>query len=99
VDRVENILSDAKYSGAVDKFLQDFDSVLQYAFQRYSPTCVIVGGGVVEMAEYWWDKLRNRCSSDIADRLVKAKLGNKAALMGSVYAALNGRYGIQNGLY
>ena len=96
IDSVSEVLSNAQYQDAVDKFIDDFDSVLQYALQKYSPSSIIIGGGVVELAEYWWDKLCNKCDKSIADRLVRAKLGNDAALIGSVYAALNGKFGIQN---
>ena len=98
-DNVKEILSNAIYKDAVDKFIEDFNSVLQYAVQKYSPSSIIVGGGVVEMAEYWWDKLCAKCDKGIADKLVKAKLGNDAALIGSVYAAVVGKYGLQNENY
>ena len=99
MDRVQDILSCDANRGAVKDFIADFKSVLEYACDRYSPTSIIMGGGVVEMAQYWWDDLAAACSQDIASKLVKARLGNRAALFGSVYAALNGKYGLQNGIY
>ncbi|MDE6550116.1 MAG: ROK family protein [Clostridia bacterium] len=99
MDRVEEILSSDKSRAAVREFLADFKSVLEVACDRYSPTNIIIGGGVVEMSQYWWDDLVSICDKNIACKLVKAKLGNRAALLGSVFAALNGRYGIQNGIY
>lgn len=96
IDDVKEILSDGLYKNAVEKFSDDFNKVLQYAMQKYSPSSIIVGGGVVELAEYWWDKLLEKCDKEIADKLVKAKLGNDAALIGSVYAATVGDYGLQN---
>lgn len=94
-DRVDEILDSPKYLAAVDEFCTDFAKVLDYACKEYSPGCIIIGGGVVEMAENWWDKLKGMCSASVADKLVKAKLGNRAALLGSAYAALNGQYGKQ----
>lgn len=99
IENVAEILSNPCYQDAVDKFTDDFHSVLQYALQKYAPSSIIIGGGVVELAKFWWDELCAKCEKDVADKLVKAKLGNDAALIGSVYAALNGKYGLQNEIY
>lgn len=96
IENVAEILSNPRYQDAVNKFIDDFDSVLQYALRKYAPTNIIIGGGVVELAEFWWDKLYANCEKTVADKLVKAKLGNDAALIGSVYAALNGKFKLQN---
>lgn len=95
-DSVKEILSNGLYKDAVDKFSDDFGNVLQYAMQTYSPSSIIIGGGVVELAEFWWDKLLAKCGKETAGILIKAKLGNDAALIGSVYAAAVGDYGLQN---
>ena len=94
-DKVEDILYDSEYAYAVDAFCKDFAEVLKYACEKYDPDEILIGGGVVEMAEQWWDKLKNMCAPSVADRLKKAALGNRAALLGSAYAALNGDYGKQ----
>lgn len=94
-DKVEDILYNAEYAFAVDKFCSDFKKVLEYACLTYAPDEILIGGGVVEMAEQWWDKLCDMCSSDVSKRLKKAELGNRAALLGSAYAALNGDFGMQ----
>ena len=94
-DKVEEILYNPKYAGAVDAFCADFKAVLVHACEKYNPDEILIGGGVVEMAEQWWDKLKNMCPPSVADRLQKAALGNRAALLGSAYAALNGDYGKQ----
>lgn len=94
-EKVEDILYDPAYAYAVDRFCTDFKDVLEYACATYRPDEILIGGGVVEMAEQWWDKLRNMCSPAVADILQKAVLGNRAALLGSAYAALNGDYGSQ----
>ena len=94
-DKVEDILYDPKYAYAVDAFCKDFAEVLEYACEKYDPDEILIGGGVVEMAEQWWDRLKNMCAPSVADRLEKAALGNRAALLGSAYAALNGDYGKQ----
>lgn len=94
-DKVEEILYNPKYAGAVDAFCADFSAVLVHACEKYNPDEILIGGGVVEMAEQWWDKLKNMCPPSVADRLQKAALGNRAALLGSAYAALNGDYGKQ----
>ena len=94
-EKVEEILFDLACAAAVDKFCADFKAVLDHACEKYDPDEILIGGGVVEMAEQWWDKLKNMCAPAVADRLKKATLGNRAALLGSAYAALNGDYGMQ----
>lgn len=96
IEDVAEILSNPRYQNAVDKFIDDFRSVLLYALQKYAPSRIIVGGGVVELAKFWWEDLLAKCEKEVADKLVKAKLGNDAALIGSVYSALNGKFGLQN---
>lgn len=98
VDDAEEVLKNAEYSEAADKFVKDFAKIVKIAVDTYSPDKIIVGGGVVELAEYWWDKAVTECK-EYGSYLHRAKLGNRAALLGGAYAALEGKFGLQNGKY
>lgn len=98
VSDAEEVLKNPSYAEASDKFITDFAKIVKIARETYSPDKIIVGGGVVEMAEYWWDKAVAACGEN-GRLLERAKLGNRAALLGGAYAALAGKFGLQNGKY
>jgi len=56
------------------------------------PDCVVVGGGVAEAGEMWWQALRASYQADLVDALlgvplVQAELGTTAPLLGAALAA------------
>ncbi|MDE6189710.1 MAG: ROK family protein [Clostridia bacterium] len=73
-------------------FYKDFTRVCLKAIEEYSPERIIVGGGVIEMAEYWWQSFLKEYKSCATTPIVCASLGNKAASLGCVYAMANGKF-------
>ena len=62
------------------------------SIELYSPQLIIVGGGVIEMSEYWWQAFVKEYKSKSSTPIVCASLGNKAGSLGSVYAMANGKF-------
>ena len=58
----------------------------------YDPERFIIGGGLIDTKEFWWDKLLKIMSSSpinqvYSPEIVPALLGNKAGYYGSAYIA------------
>ncbi len=76
---------------AVNNFIDDFISVVKVAEKEYNPKMIIVGGGIVEIKEHWFDLFTTKATaSGITTPIVPATLGNKAGYLGAIYTALNG---------
>jgi glucokinase len=84
-----NDISDKK---TLSNFYKDFTSVILKSIELYSPQLIIVGGGVIEMSEYWWQAFVKEYKSKSSTPIVCASLGNKAGSLGSVYAMANGKF-------
>ncbi len=84
--------NDAVSKNVMSKFYKDFSTVIAEAVKRYSPDMVIVGGGVIEMAEYWWQNFLKEYKIRSEAPIACAGLGNKAGVLGSVYAMANGKF-------
>ena len=82
--------SDITQKTVLSNFYKDFTNVILRAIQLYSPNLIIVGGGVIEMAEYWWQSFLKEYKSKTSTPIVCASLGNKAGVLGVVYAMANG---------
>ena len=65
----------------------DFEKVINEAKRLYSPDVIVVGGGLVELKQYWLKDL-----TDKVDNVVPATLRNKAGFFGAIYAGLNGKF-------
>ncbi len=78
-------------TAAINIFIDDFISVVKEAEKEYNPKLIIVGGGIVEIKEYWFnDFVQKAISTGIKTSIVPATLGNKAGYLGAIYTALNG---------
>lgn len=73
-------------------FYKDLTTVILKSVELYNPDLVIVGGGVIELAEYWWQNFLKEYKSKTDTPVACASLGNKAGVLGSVYAMLNGAF-------
>lgn len=82
--------TDAADKSFLSKFYNDFVRVIEGSVALYSPDLVIVGGGVIELAEYWWQNFLKVYKKVLSVPLCCASLGNRAGALGSVYAAANG---------
>ncbi|MDE7208440.1 MAG: ROK family protein [Clostridia bacterium] len=82
--------TDVAQKKILSDFYKDLSRVIARSAELYCPSLVVIGGGVIEMSEYWWQSFlkeyRSKCSTPISP----ASLGNKAGALGSVYASLNG---------
>ncbi|MDE6474855.1 MAG: ROK family protein [Clostridia bacterium] len=82
--------SDVAQKKILSNFYKDLTRVISRSTELYSPSLVVIGGGVIEMSEYWWQSFlkeyRSKCSTPVSP----ASLGNKAGVLGSVYASING---------
>lgn len=81
-----------KYTQALTSFFDDFTEVVKIADERYRPDLILVGGGVVELGDLWWNRWSEPCESQISAKLGRATLGNMAGVTGAVYCALNGKF-------
>ena len=82
--------NDISQKTVLNNFYKDFTRVISRSIELYSPSLVIVGGGVIEMSEYWWQSFLKEYKSRSTTPIVCASLGNKAGVLGAVYAMANG---------
>lgn len=73
----------------VERFLKDLSIVVNNLFNIFDPEIFIIGGGLVESKEYWWELFLNLISTDRRNRIRPALLGNKAGFYGSQYLTHN----------
>ena len=82
--------NDVTQKNVLNNFYKDFTRVILRAVELYSPGLIIVGGGVIEMAKYWWQSFLKEYKSKCTTPISCASLGNKAGVLGAVYAMANG---------
>lgn len=88
------VFTDDKYAKAKNDFFDALHSVVKYACDNYSPDNVIIGGGVVEIKQLWWDEFLSLCN-DCNAAVKPAVLANKAGVLGAAYSALCGKFSNQ----
>lgn len=76
-------------------FYKDLTKVAVKSAEMYNPDLIIIGGGVIELAEYWWQNFLKEYKANCDTPIACASLGNKAGVLGSVYAMLNGTFANQ----
>jgi len=82
--------SDVAQKKILSDFYKDLTRVISRSAELYSPSLVVIGGGIIEMSEYWWQNFLKEYRSKCVTPVSPASLGNKAGVLGSVYANLNG---------
>lgn len=75
------------------QFVDDLVVFCQSIYNIYDPQMIIIGGGLVDTKQYWWDEFQNKIehsplSKILRINVVEAQLGSKAALYGAAYLAL-----------
>lgn len=83
---------DVEAVAVVDKFLTDLSTVISNYFNIFDSEIFIIGGGLVELKEYWWDKLMDKLDVKLHVKVVPAQLGNKAGFYGSQYLTYNKKF-------
>ncbi|MBR5755143.1 MAG: ROK family protein, partial [Erysipelotrichaceae bacterium] len=71
-------------------FVDDLFNVILTLTNSYDPDRIIIGGGLIDTREYWWDKLMEKVNGSAISKLFKvdvvpASLGNKAGIYGAAY--------------
>ena len=84
--------NDIIHKNLVANFYKDLTTVMLKSIELYNPDLIIVGGGVIELAEYWWQNFIKEYKQKANTPVACASLGNKAGVLGSVYAVLNGSF-------
>lgn len=78
---------------ALDKFISDMVKIMLIAENEYRPDSVIIGGGLAELEEYWFNGFVGEYKKAGGTACVGTTvLKNKAGIMGAAYAAIYGKY-------
>lgn len=80
-----------KYAKTIDNFLDALCKIVKYSIDKFSPNRIIIGGGVIEMKNLWWDLFLAKLG-DKANVVSPAKLGNKAGVLGAAYSLMYGEF-------
>ena len=76
---------------AVDKFIDDLAILLITIKNTFDPEGVIIGGGVINSKEYWWNKVeetyRENCNSPGDLKILPAEHLNDAGMIGAARLA------------
>ncbi len=78
---------DEKAARALGKFIADFTTVILTLQNILDPEVIVVGGGLIQMKEFWFDGLLKRLPQDVRGKVVPALLKNSAGCMGAAVAA------------
>lgn len=85
----------------LDEFVDDIHTSIIPLCNIYDPEKVIIGGGLIDTKEIWWEKLMLKIESSPLNSLftpvvVAATLGNKAGIYGAAYLGFNSISVIEN---
>ncbi len=83
---------DARAACAIDRFAHDFSSVIMTTQNLLDSDIIVIGGGLIQLKKYWWDKLIEVLPQSVRAKVVAAKLKNSAGCLGSAAAAINKSY-------
>ena len=76
-----------------DKFIDDLASFLVTCKNFYDPSVLIIGGGVINSSDLWWDdvleKYKEKINSFDDMPIVKARYLNSAGIIGAASLILN----------
>lgn len=75
-------LGNAKAKRAVAQFLSDLARMIDLLHNLLDPDVILLGGGLVEVKDYWWDALLELVPPDLVSPAV---LGNRAGVFGSQF--------------
>lgn len=76
----------------LEQFVEDLSTLMNSLCNTYDPEKFIIGGGLIDTKEFWWDKFQKKMSISpinqvYAPEIVPALLGNKAGYYGAAYIA------------
>lgn len=71
----------------VDEFVDDLSIFLCTLKNFFDPEAIVIGGGIINAKDYWWDKMINRFHDYVNDSggisIVPAKFLNNAGMIGA----------------
>lgn len=89
----ENIHVDKSCEQVINEFIENLGLFLVNLKNIFDPEAIIIGGGVIESREYWWDRVvsyyRANCNNPSNMKLIPAKLSNDAGIIGAGKLALD----------
>lgn len=78
----------------VDSFIKDLGTFLITIKNLLDPEGIIIGGGVINSKEYWWDKVieyyNKNCNNPTGTKILQAKYLNDAGVIGAAKVAFDG---------
>ncbi|MCF6466796.1 ROK family protein [Clostridium sp. Cult2] len=92
-DIFNNCKNDENCKVTIDKFVEDLGTYLISIKNIFDPEGIIIGGGVINSKEFWWDKVLNyyndNCNNPKGTKILPAKFLNDAGMIGAAKIALN----------
>lgn len=76
---------------ALNKFLSDFCTVIMTTQNLLDPDVILIGGGLIQLKKYWWERLIKMLPESVGKMMKPAKLKNNAGCLGAA-AATNKEY-------
>ena len=78
----------------LNEFTEDLSMAIISILNIYDPEVVILGGGLIDTKEYWWNQMmeiikRSSISRLFVPRIEPALLGSSAAIYGAAYLGFN----------
>lgn len=82
----------------LNEFVKNLVTACVSLFNIYDPEVIIIGGGLIDTKEYWWDNFQEQLKASSLNDLfklnvVQAQLGSLAAIYGAAYLAKLGLEG------
>lgn len=80
---------DERAIAAIDLFVHDLAAGLISVYHVFGPEAIIIGGGLIDTADIWWDQLEQALKEMTLKPIIieKAKLGNLAGIIGAAKLA------------
>ena len=74
---------------SVKLFISDFCTVADTVKCIFDPDCIVIGGGLIELKQYWLEDFLNALPESDAKLIRPAVLGNDAGAIGAAYLLEN----------
>lgn len=88
-----NYQLDEKAKEAIDRFIGDLGIYLISIKNIFDPEAIIIGGGVINSREVWWDRVidyyNKNCNSPKGTEILPAQFLNNAGMIGAAKIALD----------
>ncbi|WP_025641743.1 ROK family protein [Schnuerera ultunensis] len=92
-DIFKNYETDKNCKKAIDKFVADLGTYLISIKNIFDPEGIIIGGGVINSKEFWWEKAidyyYHNCNNPKGTEILPAKYLNDAGMIGAAKVAFD----------